>query len=84
MLMYRQKDKERNENSMKSDEFPEHITKLVEKLKEEEDTRGNRGSLRHRPITDLRPFDQIKPRVYFYNPQTEKIKDDSGVCVKEV
>ncbi|KAM7354871.1 ubiquitin specific protease 47 isoform 2-T2 [Cochliomyia hominivorax] len=73
MLMYRQIDPKRNEKSVKSDEFPEHIKKLTEKLKEEEETRVTRGSVRHRPITDLTLPEQIKPRVYFYNPKTKKL-----------
>ncbi|XP_073842296.1 ubiquitin specific protease 47 isoform X2 [Musca autumnalis] len=74
MLMYRQVDGKRNEKSMKSDEFPEHIKKHLEKLKEEEENRVTRGSYRHRPIADLALNEQIKPRVYFYNPQLKKLK----------
>lgn len=81
MLMYRQIDAMRNEKSVKADEFPEHITSLTEKLKEEEETRVARGgNVRHRPITDglifsnLSQPEQIKPRVYFYNPQLKKLK----------
>ncbi|XP_005184673.2 ubiquitin carboxyl-terminal hydrolase 47 [Musca domestica] len=74
MLMYRQVDEKRNEKSMKADEFPEHIKKHLEKLKEEEENRVTRGSYRHRPIADLSLNEQIKPRVYFYNPQLKKLK----------
>ncbi|XP_065359393.1 ubiquitin carboxyl-terminal hydrolase 47 isoform X2 [Calliphora vicina] len=73
MLMYRQIDAKKNEKCVKSAEFPEHITKLTEKLKEEEETRVSRGSVRHRPITDLTLPEQIKPRVYFYNPKMKKL-----------
>lgn len=73
MLMYRQIDAKRNEKSVKADEFPEHIKTLTEKLKEEEETKVSRGSVRHRPITDLTLPEQIKPRVYFYNPKSKKL-----------
>lgn len=74
MLMYRQIDSKRNEKSVKAAEFPEHIRSLTEKLKEEEQTRVTRGSVRHRPITDLALPERIKPRVYFYNPKLKKLK----------
>lgn len=73
MLMYRQIDVKRNEKSVKADEFPEHIKALTDKLKEEEETRVSRGSVRHRPISDLTLPEQIKPRVYFYNPKMKKL-----------
>ncbi|XP_023308993.2 ubiquitin carboxyl-terminal hydrolase 47 isoform X1 [Lucilia cuprina] len=73
MLMYRQIDTKRNEKCVKADDFPEHIKTLTEKLKEEEETRVSRGSVRHRPITDLALPEQIKPRVYFYNPKMKKL-----------
>lgn len=74
MLMYRHIDEKRNEKSMKLTDFPEHIKQHLEKLKEEEETRFTRSSYRHRPITDLSLNEQIKPRVYFYNPQLKKLK----------
>lgn len=71
--MYRQIDEKRNEKSVKADEFPEHIKALKEKLKEEEEMRVSRGNVRTLPITELTLSEQIKPRVYFYNPKMKKL-----------
>ena len=73
MLMYRQIDEKRNEKSIKASDFPDHIKVLAEKLKEEEEMKISRGNIRHRPITDLTLPEQIKPRVYFYNPRLKKL-----------
>lgn len=73
--MYRQVDSHRNEKSVKADKFPDHITSLMNKLREEEETRANRSSsVRHRPIADLTLPEQIVPLVYFYNPKLKKLK----------
>lgn len=66
MLMYRQIDPKRNEHAIKSENFPEHIKTLLERLgTDEENKRANRHS----------DSDILKPKVYFYNPKLKQLKD---------
>lgn len=66
MLMYRQIDKERNCSAMKIDEFPPHITKLLQKLKDrdEEDKKKKADQL-----------GMIKMKVYMRNPVHKQMVD---------
>ncbi|CAD7004861.1 unnamed protein product [Ceratitis capitata] len=75
MLMYRQIDPQRNEFGTKVPDFPEHITRLLPKLHEEEETRIMCSSARHTvAASDLSVQELIKPRVNFYNPELKKLK----------
>ena len=66
MLMYRQVDPKRNEKCIKSDNFPSHIRRLLDRIKnDEEKIRTNRES----------DSDILKPKVYFYNPKLRQLKD---------
>lgn len=69
MLMYRQQDSARNTLAIKEDNFPPHIKKLVEKIKNsEEDDRRKRE----------RESEMLKLKIYFKNPLT-RIKSDVKV-----
>lgn len=75
MLMYRQMDSKRNEQAMKTTNFPEHINKLLPRLNndDEDDTRRHHSSTRY-TFSELALPDLSKQRVYFYNPQMKKLK----------
>lgn len=69
MLMYRQQDPARNCMAIKEDNFPPHIKKLVERIKNhEEDDR----------LKKERESEMLKLKIYFKNPVT-KIKCDTKV-----
>lgn len=69
MLMYRQQDPARNCMAIKEDNFPPHIKKLVERIKNyEEDDR----------LKKERESEMLKLKIYFKNPIT-KVKTDTKV-----
>ncbi|XP_055385651.1 ubiquitin carboxyl-terminal hydrolase 47 [Condylostylus longicornis] len=66
MLMYRQIDGKKNEKCIKVDKFPEHIKKLLEKIKTDEETKK---------VNRNYDSDIIRQKVYFFNPILKQMKD---------
>ncbi|XP_055533774.1 ubiquitin carboxyl-terminal hydrolase 47 isoform X2 [Wyeomyia smithii] len=62
MLMYRQVDPSKNKSPIKEEEFPDHIKKLMSKIRESEAGRSRVDT------------DAIQVKVYFDNPKTRAIK----------
>ncbi|KAJ6641819.1 Ubiquitin carboxyl-terminal hydrolase 47 [Pseudolycoriella hygida] len=66
MLMYRQQDSLRNDAVMKVEEFPPHIKKLLNDLRQREETeRQNKA----------RETEMLKLKVHFFNPKTQRMQD---------
>ncbi|CRK93812.1 CLUMA_CG007339, isoform A [Clunio marinus] len=74
MLMYRQQDPARNKLAIKQDNFPPHITKLVERIKNhEEDDRMKKE----------RESEMLKLKIYFKNPLTKQKSDAKVFAISE-
>ncbi|CAH1708005.1 unnamed protein product [Chironomus riparius] len=69
MLMYRQQDPARNCHVIKEENFPPHIKKLIEKIKNSEETDR---------LKRERESEMLKLKIYFKNPLT-RIKTDAKV-----